>query len=1044
MGVQTASETILGLDIGAASIGWALIRQQNGNPNRLIDLGVRVFEAGTEGEIESGKDESRAKARRDARLQRRQTYRRAQRMRRLAVLLQANGLLPDGDLACDTVRDDVLKALDRDLYRRHADNNSSGEDGRKPLDQLPYFLRARALDHPLSAFELGRALYHLAQRRGFLSNRKATKKDKEEEGEVKAGIAALENHIATAGKRTLGEYFAGLDPHEQRIRHRWTSRAMYQAEFNAIWAAQAPHHPDILNDELKKRLLRAIFYQRPLRSQKGLIGKCELESGRRRAPIALLQAQRFRLLQKVNDMEIVAQDFARRKPTPDERATILDVLEHNDEVTFAALRKALKLPKGHTFNLEQGGEKKLFGNRTAARLRAIFGDRWDAFTDDERDRIVEDVRSIQKEQTLEKRGRNAWGLDEQAAKSFGALNLEDGYLSLSRQAITKLLPLMEQGIPFATAKKQVYGDQRDSWLVEALPRIGEAPIEVRNPAVERALTELRKVVNAVIGKHGKPDIIRIELARDLKRSRKDRTAIWQKNRANEASREAAARRILSETGNTNPSREDILRVVLAEECNWRCPYTDKQISMGALLGSASQFDIEHIIPYNRCLDDSFMNKTLCYNEENRNRKRNKTPYEAYGSDPECWEAILERVKRFKRAKDDPGGKLRRFLMTSVEDFRTISNRQLNDTRYVSTLAADYLALLYGGRIDANGRRRIQASRGQVTADLRRAWNLNKILGDGGEKSRDDHRHHAVDAVAIALTDDATVKALSTANERAGAEGRRAWWKGVPVPWNDFLKDVQAAIERTVVSRRVSRKVNGPLHEETYYSRTHPDEDGNDCVHVRKRIDALSVHEVDAIVDAAVRERVKAALADRDPKRAFQDPKTHPYLESRDGRKIPIHKVRIRKNLTTFPIAEGPRQRYVVPAANHHMEILEVKDRKGEPRWEDVVVDQYTALNRLKAGQPVVQRDHGPDKRFMMSLSVGEVIEIDVEDGKRGLFVIRSLSKGHVEFVSLTDARRKADIKKTGDWWSNPANTLRQWNCRKVFVTPLGEVRPAND
>ena len=125
----------------------------------------------------------------------------------------------------------------------------------------------------------------MAQRRGFLSNRKSDAKDDKEAGDVKAGIAELWQKMEAADARTLGEYFSGLDPEEQRIRKRWTARKMYLDEFEKIWAAQLPHHP-ILTDQWKNRIHDAIFHQRPLKSQKGLIGSCELEPNcrRRRVP----------------------------------------------------------------------------------------------------------------------------------------------------------------------------------------------------------------------------------------------------------------------------------------------------------------------------------------------------------------------------------------------------------------------------------------------------------------------------------------------------------------------------------------------------------------------------------------------------------------------------------------------------------------------------------------------------------------------------------------------------------------------------------------
>ena len=216
------------------------------------------------------------------------------------------------------------------------------------------------------------------------------------------------------------------------------------------------------------------------------------------------------------------------------------------------------------------------------------------------------------------------------------------------------------------------------------------------------------------------------------------------------------------------TNSDILKVRLAEECNWQCPYTGKSIPMEALVGKHSQFDIEHIIPFSRSLDNSFLNKTLCYHEENRGVKQNQTPYEAYASNETRWAEIIGRVKRFRGSAAH--AKLRKFLQKELDD--EWAARMLQDTRYMSRLATEYLGLLYGGTIDADHSRRVQVSAGRITAYLRDEWGLNAILADGDEdeKNRADHRHHAVDAVVIALTDTKTVENLSHSAEVAAERG----------------------------------------------------------------------------------------------------------------------------------------------------------------------------------------------------------------------------------------------------------------------------------
>jgi CRISPR-associated endonuclease Csn1 len=1036
------NDYVLGLDIGANSIGWALLQEE---PGSLIDAGVRIFPAGVEGDMASGKDESRAAKRREARLHRRQLDRCRRRLDKVAHLLQQAGLLPAGELETPEQRLDFFAKLEQEIF--------SKEDREIAPQVLPYRLRARALDEKLAPYELGRALYHLAHRRGFLSNKKEIKKRDDDEGKVKKAIGELAENMEKSGARTLGEFFAKLDPTEERIRGRWTGRKMFEVEFEKIWQAQARYYPKILTEEFKKKLARAIFFQRPLKTQRHLIGQCELEPRCKRAPLAILSAQRFRLLQKVNDLEITTSDGEIRKLDSGERTKLSEELETQGDLTWPKVRKLLG-QTGCRFNFETS-EEKLIGNRTGAALIKIFGDRWQRLSDSEKEVLVEDIHSIQKEETLRRRGQRKWGLSEEAAEKFAKVRLEEGYCRLSRQALAKVLPLMEKGEPFATARKKIYGAPPPQAQHDTLPLLHET-LEVRNPAVERALTQVRRVVNAVVKQYGRPGLIRVELARDLKKNRKDREAISKRNFKNRKAREVAAEQILQQAGITQPKRSEIEKWLLADECGWLCPYTGKTISATNLFGDAPQFDVEHIIPFQRCFDNSFINKTLCHHEENRNCKRNYTPWEAYGPDAARWQEIIGRVKQFTGPVLE--AKLAQFQIGApegrpLESLEGFSSRQLNDTRYASRLAVEYLALLYGANadgLDAKGKRRIQASRGQVTAYLRGEWELNTILG-GGEKTRDDHRQHAIDAAVVALTTPKAIKLLSDAAVRGAKEGRRRFSQ-FSFPWQTFGKDMNQAITELIVSHCVSRKVAGAMHEETIYSKPFTDTDGKPCVHVRKRIEALSEKNLEDIVDPKIKESVKKKLQElgmKDPSKAFKSRENHPTLKTKNDREIPIHKVRIRVNESTLELGRGKRSRQVKLGSNHHMEILEVKDKQGRPHWEGEVVSTYEAMRRLRNGEPVIRRDHGEGKAFKFSLAQGEIIELNnASENKRELYAVKKVTKRGegkksrrtVGIVKISDARES----KTRELTEPSAEVLLGQNCRKVVVTPLGEIRRSND
>jgi CRISPR-associated endonuclease Csn1 len=266
---------ILGIDLGSRSVGWALLEGPTGDaPQSIVAAGVRIFTAGVEGSIEQGRDSSRAASRREARLLRRQTARRARRQRKLYLHLSRAGLLPNlPDLEAET-RDATLKALDKDLLPLV---HGAGLVQQHHL--FPYLLRKMAIEQELPAFAVGRALYHIGQRRGFQSNRRlASDSEKEELKVVAKGIGDLDAEIQASGARTLGAYLATLNPEAERVRRRYTSRAMYRNEFDAIWNFQSPCHSS-MTDAARKKITSAIFHQRPLRSAKHLIGKCSLESG---------------------------------------------------------------------------------------------------------------------------------------------------------------------------------------------------------------------------------------------------------------------------------------------------------------------------------------------------------------------------------------------------------------------------------------------------------------------------------------------------------------------------------------------------------------------------------------------------------------------------------------------------------------------------------------------------------------------------------------------------------------------------------------------
>jgi CRISPR-associated endonuclease Csn1 len=1058
-----ACEYTLGLDLGSASIGWALIRlDSNHSPCNLLDAGVRIFEPGVEGNIEEGKDESKALARRTARLQRRQLRRRAARQRELFRLLQAEGLLPSSDSAIDDFslqRHEILNRLDKELL-----NGLKAHQGVSDYLQaeqlLPYVLRKEALERKLEAHELGRALYHLCQRRGFKSNRReGGGKEKEEElGKVKQDISTLRQEM---GEKTLGAYFAGLDPHLRRVRQRWTARDMFEKEFEAIWERQSREWPELLSVPLKAEVARLLYFQRSIAKQEHLIGHCELEKTERRAPWASLDAQRFRLLQKVNDLKIIpAGSFDEVCLTGEQRHSILEHLEVHGGITFGDLKKLFGLPPRTHFNLERGGEKSMPGNRTNAHMLAVFGEQWRELAAESKNEIVEMWRREESEEKLTRYGQERWALDEYTAKLFAGKSAEDKYCNLSLTAIRKLLPIMEEGVAFMTARTALYPEQRDEPR-ELLPLVKEAVPELRNPAVERALTEVRKVVNAILRKYGKPYSIRIEMARELRKPRKEREAAAKRMRQNEKERIAMKARILKEAGLPNPSRDDIERARLWEECGGICPYTGRTIEFSSLFGRESQFDVEHIIPLSRCVDDSFGNKTLCYHEENRHVKRNQTPWEAYEKVEERWNDIIQRVKSWKGGN---AAKLRRFELKSTEELEGFSARQMNDTRYTTRLAIDLLKTLYGGLHIANAdgsiRQAIFASSGMVTATLRKVWGLEGILrevlpsanGENHGKPRTDHRHHAIDAITIALSSSSTIQRMNAYAAMASARdsGTRVF-RGLQSPWPDFVDSIRPRILAMRVSHRPEHKMSGALHNDTLYGRPYV-RDGKSLVHLRRSVKGIKPDQIANIADTAVRAAVEKRLAEHGGdvgKFNPEIPESLPYMESKRGR-IPIKKVRVKE--TKKGLLELKNNRFVELGDIHHFELFVQRDENRRESWTHVSVSlmeasQRNAANRRDGEKRSVvshQMKDDTEAEFLFSLMKGDIVEMDYQGGRELFRVKKFYAAGRTWFAHVNNAQKDADQKRDGTCWAKPPNGLMQLNARKVTIDLLGHVHPVHD
>ena len=1055
----------LGLDLGTNSIGWALVSEDGEAPTGSLEgCGVRIFEEAVDAKTRTPKN----KARRDARLARRVLQRRARRRRLLRSLLAEAGLLPS----------EIKDAADPERVLNDIGAIPNPDRPGREVRTDPYALRAKALDARLAEHEVGRVLLHLCARRGFLSNRKvrwgdlrddpdakdlieaeeerqrkdkADKSDEEkEEGRLIGEIAQLWNAMRATGARTLGEYLASL-PRGERKRARHTDRQMYEEEFEAVWNAQSEHHP-ALDDGLKAELHRAIFHQRPLKLKGGRIGYCSLEVRRPRAAKARLESQRLRLLQDVNNLEVAGIWQDDYPITPEQRAKLAAILESQHSVTWGRIRRLLGLPRHVRFNLEEGSKDKgLTGNRTAARLHGIVPAWWDASPDSERKRLVEDLLTIGNKRALFRRLRNPWGFEREIAFRLAVAEFEDGYANLSVKAMNKLLPHMEEGKRFSDARKRVAAVSSPSVAEryayepdrpEGQDYLPSPPDDLRNPVVERALHEVRKVVNAIIREHGKPDVIRVELARDLKLTRKDKANLLRQQNDNRRMNEEADAR-LREVGITQPSRNDYLKYRLWRECGGECPYTSKTINIHELFGP--DVDVEHIIPYSRCLDDSFLNKTLCMATENRLVKRNRTPYEAYGSTPKM-EEIAQRIRGWPPGRSKVS-KLRKLTQEEIPELDTFVHRQLTDTGYISRAALNYLWTL---GVD------VQVTKGRPTARLRHIWGLNRILaGDSpdadtvAEKNRADHRHHALDAAVAAVTGRSIYQRLSLIarqNEDSGLDPLRG--SAHPdMPWNGFDRDLERAVASIAVSHAPLRKLHGALHEDTAFGYRYVPDVGKRQFVYRKRLDELTDAMVDKIVDGTLRKAVQQRVqqAGGKAKDAFKDLADRPFYHPKNPDGQPVRRVRIYENKSPAQLFAVESQRhktggpfkYHAYGSNHHVEIFR-NTRIG--RVGSRFVTMMEATKRTRRDKTPIVNTEWEGHEFLMALSINDMVELD-EGGLANLYRVQVLDSTANRLWLRHHLAAKLDDNNQRILVATRV-FIEKRNGRKVDVTPLGEIRPA--
>ena len=935
-------KNILGLDLGTNSIGWALVEvDNNGKPLRIIAMGSRIIplDAKERDQFSQGQSISKNQDRTTARTQRK-GYDRKQLKK----------------------SDDFKYSLKKELEKY---NIFPTED----LLNLPkldlWELRSKAASEVIEAEQLGRILYMLNQKRGYKSARSeanADKKDTDYVAEVKSRYTLLKESQKTIGQHFYGELRKNI---HYRVKEQVLPREAYIEEFDTIINTQKKYHDFLTEDVINCLRNEIIYYQRNLKSQKGLVSICELEGFEKKVfdkkknkeilkqvgpKVASKTSPIFQLCKiwevvnnitfKIKNPEGSKYKWSDYYLSIEEKEQIVQHLATNALLKFDDLLKILNLKKDQVYANKQI-QKGIQGNITYAEIHKILGEsEWSEFSisisesDDiailvdkktgeileERNRLIVDssfeneplyklwhtIYSIKDLEECKQALIKLFGFSDDMAMQLARIDFnKQAYGNKSVKAIRKILPYLMCGYDyFQSCSLAGYNHSNSLTKEENEKRLVDDKLELlpknslRQPVVEKIINQLVNVVNAIIDTHGKPNEIRVELARELKQSKEERDAADKANSNNKKLNEYISSK-LSELGlpTTQKYIQKYKFIFPAKDKKWKeahvvnqCIYCGETFNLtDALRGD--NFDIDHIIPKALLFDDSQMNKVLVHRKCNAN-KTNTTAYDyiVTKGEPELnnyltrvddWFArgILSygKMQRLKVSFKEYTERKARKAETEADKklWESFIDRQLRETQYIARKSRQILEKICN---------KVTVTEGNVTAHLRKIWGWNDVLmnlqlpkyreieqtewkewtSDHGKRvhkkeeiinwtKRDDHRHHAIDALVVACTKQGFIQRINTLN---ASDVRNQMLKDIEnskIKFNEKLNtldkylisqkpfdtsDIEKEANKILISFKVGKKVatiskykakgineekgvivpRGSLHEQTVYGK----------------------------------------------------------------------------------------------------------------------------------------------------------------------------------------------------------------------------------
>jgi CRISPR-associated endonuclease Csn1 len=460
-------------------------------------------------------------------------------------------------------------------------------------------------------------------------------------------------------------------------------------------------------------------------------------------------------------------------------------------------------------------------------------------------------------------------------------------------------------------------------------------------------------------------------------------------------------------------------------------------------------EVEHIIPYSRCLDDSVANKVMALTTWNRH-KGNKTPWEKWGGTPQ-WDVIQDQVARLHKSKQ---WRFAPDAMERVERDGGFIARQLTDTQYLSRIAAKYLGALYPEK----GERHVYAVTGRMTAMLRRIWRLNELLPDhnyvenphsNAPKNRLDHRHHAIDAAVVGATTPAMIAEIAKAAGRAEAQALDKLFVDLPEPWNGFRDELRDKLLATTVSHKADhgRKgaaipgkdvTAGRLHNDTAYGLTgRTNAKGAPIVVVSKPLLSLQPKDLtdpERMPDKDLQARLYSATqgaTGKDFETALRK------FAQRDGPYKGIRRVRLTEALNVIPIhdKEGKVYKGYLGDANSRFNVWRMPDGK----WVASVISTFETHQKGY----VEPRPH-PAAKKVLSLTQNDLVAIEKEPGVLKIWRVQKFGQnGQIFFIAHNEAgnmpQRDKDGRDPFKFWGPSAGALKKMKARQIRLDELGRI-----